>query len=176
MRELSVRYADLSWGSRRFCNFLFCEPNREETAKKQPANLLFFRSGYPSRSRISAGELRCPSLILPGKNSGLRPKAGSADRRRYCRTEVVGPGIAAEIGRARAALGEHFGDGALDGRGRRGLTEMVEHHCARPDLADRVGDAAAGDVRRRTVHRLEHRRVVALGVFCAGACETRPSA
>ena len=36
--------------------------------------------------------------------------------------------------------------------------KCVEHHRARPDLADRVGDAAPGDVGRRAVHRLEHRR------------------
>ena len=48
------------------------------------------------------------------------------------------------------------------------LAEMLEHHRARPDLADRVGDAAAGDVGRRAVHRLEHRGVFALGVDVAG--------
>ena len=32
---------------------------------------------------------------------------------------------------------------------------MIEHHRARPDLADRIGDALAGDVGRRAVHGLE---------------------
>src|SRR5580704_8692916 len=138
-----------------------------ETAKEQPGNWLFFRSLELRRPRISA-ETRVRWLIISrqnSKNSQRRRKAGSADRRRYCRTEILGPGIAAEIGREGTAFGEHFGDGALDGRGRHGLTEMVEHHCARPDLADRVGDPAAGNVRRRTMHRLEHRRVVALGIY-----------
>ena len=45
---------------------------------------------------------------------------------------------------------------------------MVEHHRTRPDLADRVGYAAAGDVRRGTMNRLEHRWVLALGIDVAG--------
>src|ERR1700731_4317977 len=141
-----------------------------ETAKEQPGNWLFFRSLEFRRPRISA-ETRVRWLVISrqnSKNSGRRGKAGAADRGGDRGAEVLGPGVAAEIGRARAALGENLGDGALDGRGRRGLTEMVEHHCARPDLADRVGDPAAGNVRRRTVHRLEHRRVVALGIYVAG--------
>jgi hypothetical protein len=31
---------------------------------------------------------------------------------------------------------------------------MLQHHGARPDLSDRVGDALAGNVRRGAVHRL----------------------
>jgi hypothetical protein len=45
-----------------------------------------------------------------------------------------------------------------------GLAEVLEHQRARPHRAERVGDPAAGDVRRRAVHGLEHRREVALGV------------
>jgi hypothetical protein len=56
----------------------------------------------------------------------------------------------------------------IDRLGRRGFAEMIEHHRARPDLADRVGDAAPGDVGRGTVHRLEHRGVFALRVDVAG--------
>ena len=48
------------------------------------------------------------------------------------------------------------------------LAEMFEHHRARPDLADRIGDALPGDIRRRAVHRLEHRRKFALGIDIAG--------
>ena len=50
---------------------------------------------------------------------------------------------------------------------------------ARPDLADRVGDALAGDVGRRAVHRLEQRRELALGIDVAPtarcrSCRCRP--
>ena len=46
-------------------------------------------------------------------------------------------------------------DRAHDRRGRIGVAEMLEHQRPRPDLPDRIGDALAGDVRRRAVHRLE---------------------
>ena len=44
------------------------------------------------------------------------------------------------------------------------MAEVFEHHRARPDLADRIGDALAVDVGRRTVHRLEQRREFTLGI------------
>src|SRR5262245_33705247 len=37
--------------------------------------------------------------------------------------------------------------------------EMIQHHRARPDSADRVGDALPHDVWRRPMDWLEHRRV-----------------
>ena len=37
---------------------------------------------------------------------------------------------------------------------------MLEHHCAGPYLTNRVCNAFTRDVRRRTVHRLEHRREI----------------
>ena len=43
-----------------------------------------------------------------------------------------------------------------------GLAEMLQHHRARPDLADRIGDALPGNVGRRAVHRLEQRGEFAL--------------
>ena len=45
--------------------------------------------------------------------------------------------------------------------------EMIEHQRPRPDRADRVGDPLAGDVGRRAVDRLEHRRVLAFRVDVA---------
>jgi hypothetical protein len=41
---------------------------------------------------------------------------------------------------------------------------VLEQHRARPDRPDRVGDPLAGDVRRRAVDGLEHRRQLAPGV------------
>src|SRR5207249_9303573 len=87
------------------------------------------------------------------------PTGSSFDRGGDRGTEVLGPGVAAEIRRAGRAIGEHLGDRPLDRSGGGTLAEMLEHHRTRPDLADRVGDAAAGDVGRRAMHRLEHRGV-----------------
>ena len=38
------------------------------------------------------------------------------------------------------------------------MAEVFEHHRARPDLADWIGDAFAVDVGRRPVHGFEQRR------------------
>src|SRR3990167_9742785 len=45
-----------------------------------------------------------------------------------------------------------------------GLTQMLQHHRGGPDLANRVGYALPGNVRRRAVYRFEQRRVLALGI------------
>jgi hypothetical protein len=47
------------------------------------------------------------------------------------------------------------------------MSQVLEHQRARPDLADRIRDALAGDVGRRAVHRLEQRRELALGIDVA---------
>ena len=39
------------------------------------------------------------------------------------------------------------------------MPKMIQHQRAGPDGADGIGDAPAGNVRRRSVDRLEHRRV-----------------
>src|SRR5437660_1040177 len=54
----------------------------------------------------------------------------------------------------------HRLDRAHDGLARLLVTEVLEHHRARPDLPHRVRDPLPGDVRRGPVHRLEHRRVL----------------
>src|SRR5438270_13385208 len=84
-----------------------------------------FASG-PWEPRISV-ERRCRSLITPGKTAKTAGGAGtrSPDRRCYRRTEILGTGVAAEVGGAGAAFGENFSDGALDGQGRCALAEMV---------------------------------------------------
>ena len=73
-----------------------------------------------------------------------------------------GVGGAAEIAGAQLRIGQHLLDRGDDRGGGVLLAEMLQHHRARPDLADRIGDALPGDVRRRAVHRLEHRRKIAL--------------
>ena len=49
-----------------------------------------------------------------------------------------------------------------------GFAQVLQHHHAAPEGADRVGQALAHDVEGRAVDRLEHRRVAALGVDVAG--------
>src|SRR5215472_13638473 len=72
----------------------------------------------------------------------------SADRGCDRSAEILGAGVAAEVGSARSALGQHLGDRPLDGGRRGAFAKVIEHHRARPDLTDRVGDAAAGNIRR----------------------------
>ncbi len=55
--------------------------------------------------------------------------------------------------------------------GSRTEAEVLEQHRHRQDRRGRVGDAAAGDVGRRAVHRLEHRRVGAADVEVAAGRE-----
>src|SRR5258708_30748157 len=81
-------------------------------------------------------------------------------------SDVAGRGLAADVARART-LGQHALDRAHDGLARVLVSEVLEHHRARPDLPDRVGDVPARDVRRRAVHRLEHRREFAFRVDVA---------
>ena len=84
-----------------------------------------------------------------------------------------GVGVAAEVARAQGTPGERALDRA-DDRLRRGLlAEMLQHHRARPDHADRVGDALPRDVGRRAVHRLEHRREIALRIDFAEIFEVK---
>ena len=64
-----------------------------------------------------------------------------------------------QIRRQLAAAGQDLDDGALD-QGRRRASSPRKSSIIAPAsiVAMRIGDAAAGDVGRRAVHRLEHRR------------------
>src|SRR5690606_18164037 len=77
-------------------------------------------------------------------------------------------GAAAEIAGARAAVREHGLDRRFDRAGGLELAEMLKHHGAGPDLADRIGDTLPGDVRRGPVHRLEHGWIAAGRIDVAG--------
>src|SRR5690606_30717071 len=84
--------------------------------------------------------------------------------------EFFGGSLAADVGRARRAAGgvERLFDGGDDVRAGFRVAQVVEHHRARPDRADRVRDALAGDVGGRSMHRLEQRRMDAIGIDVAG--------
>src|SRR5882724_8074179 len=131
-------------------------PNRSQVADIQTLST--------PRGRFSRAE----TGFLPALRE--TPTGSSLDRGGDRGAEVLGPGVAAEIRRAGPALGEHLGDRPLDGSGSSTLAKMLEHHGSRPDLADRVGDAAAGNVGCRAMHRLEHRGVFARGVDVARGC------
>ncbi len=73
----------------------------------------------------------------------------------------------AEITGAQLLLGQHAFDRLHDGVRGFGLAQMLEHHRARPDLSDGIGDPLPRDVRRRAMHRLEHRRIDAVRVDVA---------
>ena len=72
--------------------------------------------------------------------------------------QARGVGIAAEIAGAQRAFAERALDRADDRCRGLLLAEMLQHHRAGPDHADRIGDALPRDIGRRAVHRLEHRR------------------
>src|SRR5215510_4356633 len=70
--------------------------------------------------------------------------------------DVGGRGAAAEIGGMQRRIGGDALDRAHQAAGGGLLAEMLQHHDARPERADRIGDALAHDVEGRAVDRLEH--------------------
>src|SRR5260370_251619 len=73
---------------------------------------------------------------------------------RDSRAHGLGVTVAAEIACPRPALDQGGGDRPLDRLGGLRIAEMADHHAARPDLADRIGDELAGYVGRGALHRL----------------------
>ena len=80
--------------------------------------------------------------------------------------QALGGALALDVrGEQRAVIaGQHVLDGADDGGAGGVVTQMFEHHRAAPDLADRIGDALAGDVRGAAVDRFEQAGELALGI------------
>src|SRR5512138_643589 len=135
-------------------------------------------SGYPAAaarppSRAAAAQSAIPArratlmctppvaLVLRRSNGLPRRRARpcvlrSLSRRCSRRGERGGDGLpdlvrarlAAEVSGARPFPHDRLDGGEHVGRGAR-MAEVVEHHGARPDLADRVRDALPGDVGRR---------------------------
>ena len=58
-------------------------------------------------------------------------------------------------------LGQHLRQRGVDAARRVVLADVAQHQHAGEDHRHRVGDVLAGDVRRRAVHRLEHRALFA---------------
>src|SRR5438132_12583873 len=82
-------------------------------------------------------------------------------------TDLRGRGLSTEIRRLDLALREHAADRRDDAIVRGALAEVIEHHRARPDRADRVRDSLARDIGRRAVNRFEHRWSRPLGIDVA---------
>ena len=131
------------------------------------------RARPASRTRCLRGAGRCrnPCRARGAPTARNRFDRHDLDKRRSFRFAAIARprsavvARAAEVGRLRRRRVRQHALDRRDDRGRRlAVAEEVEHQRARPDLADRIGDALAGDVGRRAVHRLEQRREVALGI------------
>src|SRR5260221_11594805 len=107
------------------------------------------------------------SPITGATSTAAQTRTSNRLQRRSDRlADFLGRGLAADVARARA-LREYALDGAHDRGACVLVPQVIEHHRARPDLADGIGDVPAVDVGRRAVDRLEHRRELALRVDVA---------
>src|SRR5699024_11422603 len=68
------------------------------------------------------------------------------------------------------ACGQHGFKGSDDSVGRRLVPQVFQHHGTGPDLADRVGDALAGDIRSAAVYRFEQAGELAFGIDVGRRC------
>src|SRR5580704_6804519 len=103
---------------------------------------------YLASSRSSAGRWNstnsCNSMIDPHGSASSPPPEYSCERVGHRLAAGGGIGRAAEIAGAQLLFGQHFLDRFDDGCCGFALAEMLEHHRARPDLADRIGDVLPG--------------------------------
>jgi hypothetical protein len=100
-------------------------PNLSSVLRLHESNLLDESANCPATTALS----------------GLRPYLASADALTAGFPDVPG---------AQAAL-QHFLDGLLDPRGLLGAVKRIaQHHRRRQDRCERIGDARARNVRRRT--------------------------
>src|SRR5437764_349085 len=115
---------------------------------------------------------QCASLSVMSASGGSGSLPNFArDRVR----ELLGRRLSAEIGRARFPGRDDAFDGAEDPIVQVPAAEMVEHEGARPDRADWVGDPCAGDVGRRAMNRLEHRRKLPLRIDVGAGRDSKAS-
>ena len=108
-----------------------------------------------------------PTLRRTFSHKGRRKEHASIHHLRHRLAAGGRVGVAAEIPRAQRAFAERALDRADDRCRGVLLAEMLQHHRAGPDHADRIGDALPRDIGRRAVHRLEHRREIAVRIDVA---------
>ena len=133
------------------------ENRREPTAKAQR------RQGQNIDFWACLGVPFAPSRLCGGFSLSARPSSAAAIAGRVRRCLPCRPCPACAARRPAPARWPH--DRIVGGLvAAVAVAQEVEHHRARPDHGDRVGDALAGDVRRRTMHRLEQRREGAIRI------------
>src|SRR5262249_56397537 len=101
------------------------------------------------RGRGSVTRIAARSRGPPRARSHLRDDRLGHLARRRCATEVR---------RLDRTARDYPLDRAEDAIVAVAMTEMIEHQRAGPHRTNRIGDPPAGDVRRRPVDRLAHRR------------------
>src|SRR4029077_6041836 len=103
-------------------------------------------------SRIATIRISAVGLLSCGHGLGDR------------RAAATGVGPSSEIARSEISVRENRLDSGEDLGGGLGMTEGTEHHRARPDLADRIGDSLPRNIGRRTMNRFKKRRKFAFWV------------
>src|SRR5689334_23974289 len=174
VRQIVPRSGAISAPAARYASSLNCalSPAQVSTATRNPALMSFSTTSGTVATRrspanvsfgtpISSDIVRSPLIAAPA----IVMRGGFLDRRSDRFAKIRRRCLAPKIGRARRILvAQHPLDGGDDAGGRVLVAQEVEHQRARPDLADRIGDAFAGDIRCRAVHGLEQRRKFALGI------------
>src|SRR5215831_17626171 len=92
------------------------------------------------------------------------PTLASAQKLNERLPKLPAGGLSPHVCRTHVGLRKQSLDGAEDGGGSLLVAQVLQHQGARPNLANGVGDALAGDVRSAAMHRLEHRRKLTLGI------------
>src|ERR1700693_5953371 len=64
-------------------------------------------------------------------------------------------GAADDVAGSNIGMRQHFEDGLFNGLSCLFLAEMLQHHCARPDLVYRISNPLSRDIRGRAVYWLK---------------------
>src|SRR5437660_1627518 len=83
-------------------------------------------------------------------------------------THVLCAGLTADVASANVCMRQDLEDGLFNRISCLLFAEMFQHHCARPDLGDRIRNPLARDVRSRSMHWLKEGRIFPLRVEVGG--------
>ena len=115
--------------------------------EKQPRKALIVRQA-DLNAVMPQDEVR----TLSSRSSKLKPASATGDLRDGL-AACLGRGGATKIACPKRRLRKRGVDGIGYAGGSLCKAKMFEHHCRRPDLTDRIGDALSGNVRRRAMNR-----------------------